>query len=201
MVNDPTTKNAIAPLILRLALGVIFLYHGSEKVFSENNDLGASWATNLYLKQDALPTDLIAKMEKLPDEEESTITRIRNKLSVIYNTDRGPMPEALQRNAVQLAVAWGETGCGILLILGAITRVAALAMIVVQVGAILMVTFARGFSSVGGAFASGYEFNIALVAMCLALALMGGGACSVDGRLWGRRQKQQHSAPSQPVAV
>ena len=74
-------------------------------------------------------------------------------------------------------------------------------MIVVQVGAISMVTYARGFSSVGGAFASGYEYNVALVAMCLPLALTGAGTLSVDGWWRAARQKHHHAAVSEPVAV
>jgi putative oxidoreductase len=115
--------------------------------------------------------------------------------------DKGPMPEALGYNAVQLAVSWGEAGCGLLLLLGGLTRLAALAMIVVQLGAIFMVTYARGFSSFGGAFASGYEYNVALVAMCLTLALTGAGSLSVDAWWFRPRHKKHHEAPAEPAVV
>jgi uncharacterized membrane protein YphA (DoxX/SURF4 family) len=209
MLNDPQPRNTLGPLVLRLALGVIFLYHGVEKIVGENNDLGASWATILYLKQDVLPGDLADKLAafKAAGESDEAIQRLTTKLIVAYNQEKGKLPEALYQNAVQFAVAWGEAGCGLLLLLGALTRIAALAMILVQVGAIYMVTYARGFSSFGGAFASGYEYNVALIAMCLALAVWGAGSLSVDA-WWcaARKKKQQQSQaqalqPPQPAAV
>jgi len=36
-------KNTLAPLLLRLALAVIFIVHGYQKVWSDGNELGAAW--------------------------------------------------------------------------------------------------------------------------------------------------------------
>jgi uncharacterized membrane protein YphA (DoxX/SURF4 family) len=201
MFNDPTNRNALGPLILRVALGVIFLYHGVDKIVGPNSDLGAAWATNLYMKQNILPADLPEMMARIPGESEETKNTIRDKLALEYNREKGLMPEALNNAGVQLAVAWGEVGCGLLLLLGALTRLAALGMIVVQLGAIFMVTYARGFSTFGGAFASGYEYNVALVAMCLCLAVTGAGTLSVDGWWWKARHHKHHAAPTEPVGV
>jgi putative oxidoreductase len=41
---DYFTKSTLVPLLLRLGLAVIFLYHGAEKVTREGNELGAAWA-------------------------------------------------------------------------------------------------------------------------------------------------------------
>lgn len=86
-----------------------------------------------------------------------------------------------------LAVAVGVTefGGGLLLILGAFTSVAALALGVVMLGAIWTVHRPHGFFlnwSLAPEAGFGYEFNLALLAGLLCLALTGAGALSIDGR-------------------
>jgi putative oxidoreductase len=79
---------------------------------------------------------------------------------------------------VQLLVAWGELLCGVAVALGILTRVAAVGLIIIMIGAIATVTGPHGFSSatVGG----GYEFNLVLILMAAALALGGAGTFSLD---------------------
>jgi putative oxidoreductase len=100
---------------------------------------------------------------------------------------------ALELNSsVQLLVAWGELIGGIALLLGVLTRWAALGLVIIQVGAIYMVTWAQGFSSLQG---GGYGYNIALIAMLLALVLLGGGLWSLDQLLpWGRKRAARKTA-------
>jgi putative oxidoreductase len=88
-------------------------------------------------------------------------------------------------------VAWGELIGGIALLVGLLTRLSAAAMIAIQVGAIATVTWARGFSFAAG---GGYEYNLALLGMCVALLLTGGGYYSVDRCLTGRRGRP-HTPP------
>ena len=109
-----------------------------------------------------------------------------------------PMPEAMTYLWLQLAVAWGEFLGGIALLLGLFTRIVALAMIVIQVGAIWMVTYALGFFSRGG----GWEYNFVLIAACLAQFVVGGGAWSLDYLIVSadRKQAQGQEAP-QPGAL
>ena len=85
----------------------------------------------------------------------------------------------------QFLVAWGELLGGIAMLLGFLTRWAALGLVIIQIGAIATVTFAKGFSAGGGA---GYEYNLALIGMCLALMLTGGGPVSADQLLFARRR-------------
>lgn len=40
---DLFTKNALVPLVLRLGVAVIFLYHGKDLVFGDGNEMGAAW--------------------------------------------------------------------------------------------------------------------------------------------------------------
>jgi uncharacterized membrane protein YphA (DoxX/SURF4 family) len=64
-----------------------------------------------------------------------------------------------------------------------------------------MVTFARSFSFAEG---GGYEFNVALIAMCLALVLSGGGLLSVDAltrRKPGTHAQHPAHAPAEPHAA
>jgi putative oxidoreductase len=99
-----------------------------------------------------------------------------------------PMPEALGYLWLQLAVAWGEFLGGIFLLLGLFTRVAAVGMIVIQAGAIAMVTHALGFFAQGG----GWEYNFLLIAACLAQFVVGGGAWSLDYLVLKALSKEVH---------
>jgi putative oxidoreductase len=132
MVLVNTVLNAaVTPLLLRLGLAVIFVYHGSELVFDPGNEYGANW------------------MKESPSPQ--------------------PAP-------VQLAVAWGQLLGGIALGLGFLTRLAALGIAIIMVGAIATVHWPKGFSLLHG----GYEYNFALIVMCLPLILAGGGWLALD---------------------
>lgn len=72
---------------------------------------------------------------------------------------------------------------GMLVIAGFLTPLAALALIAVMVVAVLSVHLKNGFFAANG----GYEFNLVLVAVAVALILAGSGAYGVDaalGILW-----------------
>src|SRR5262249_7199983 len=99
---------------------------------------------------------------------------------------------------VQLIVAWGEFAGGVALLLGFLTRLAALGEFVIQVGAIYVVTWVRGFSFAAG---GGYEYNVVLLASCLALVLAGGAARSRWPMIWGGAKKSAVENPSTPTPV
>jgi len=82
-----------------------------------------------------------------------------------------PLPSA-QPAAVQVAVAWGELIGGIALAFGFLTRLAAIGLIAIMVGAIATVHWSQGFS--------GFQYNFAIIVMCLCLVLGGPGPLSVD---------------------
>ncbi|WP_273851753.1 DoxX family protein [Guptibacillus spartinae] len=71
---------------------------------------------------------------------------------------------------------------GILMILGLGTRVVAAFFIVVMLGAIVTVKSGTGF--IGG-----YELDLALLGMSLALLISGGGTISVDSKLFSKESK------------
>ena len=68
---------------------------------------------------------------------------------------------------------------GILVMLGFLTPLAAVALIGVMIVAILTVHLRNGFFNSNG----GYEFNLALAGMALTLLIAGAGAYSLDGVL------------------
>ena len=72
---------------------------------------------------------------------------------------------------------------GIGLLLGLLTRLAALAVMIVMVGAIAKVHWTNGFFinwEITPGKGHGFEANLAFVAMALACFIAGGGALSVD---------------------
>jgi putative oxidoreductase len=107
------------------------------------------------------------------------------------------IPVPLTYPWMQFAVAWGELLGGIALVLGLFTRIAALGMIVIQVGAIWMATSARGFlfDKTGG-----WEHNFVLLAGCLTVFILGGGAVAFDHlAVRARKKAAEKPAALQPV--
>ena len=76
-----------------------------------------------------------------------------------------------------------EFGGGLLLLLGALTLFAALALVGLMAVAIWRVNFAAGFF-----LPNGYEFNLALIGALASLMLTGPGALSIDG--WRARSAE-----------
>jgi uncharacterized membrane protein YphA (DoxX/SURF4 family) len=95
----------------------------------------------------------------------------------------------------QMAVAWGETVCGGALLLGFLSRLAAVGIIVMQTGAISLYTWRFDFVHIEYNRANplrvptGTEYNFALIIMCLAVIAIGSGKASLDHFLFGRRRK------------
>jgi putative oxidoreductase len=113
----------------------------------------------------------------------------------------------------QTVVGWVELAGGIALAAGLLSRLAALANAAVQVGAIILVTGKYAFdvpgvtrTGLGAEYHKvGPEFNMALIAMCLGVALLGSGVVSLDHLLVSlfRRGKAQPAAKAdaQPAAA
>lgn len=94
-----------------------------------------------------------------------------------------PMP-----TVVGPLVALLEFFGGLALIVGLLTRLAALGFAIEMVGAILIVHLAGGFF-----LPAGYEFALTLLAASLAVAFAGPGSFSIDGMLAGRAANSPHS--------
>ncbi len=83
------------------------------------------------------------------------------------------------------AAAFSEFLGGILILLGLLTRVGAFLIACVMLTAIASVHWPSGFFAGKG----GYEYPLALLAMCLALLISGGGMASFDRALSSGRRR------------
>lgn len=142
------TIDSWGPVLLRLALGIIFIAHGGQKVLGLFG--GPGW--------------------------EGTIAHFGQQMGI-------PMP-------LTVLIMAAEFLGGIGLIFGFLTRLAALGICAVMIGAMVKVHLAFGFflnMTCAPNRGHGIEFNIALLAMALALVCFGPGFASVDRWLSMRR--------------
>ena len=87
--------------------------------------------------------------------------------------------------AVTVFVMAAELGGSLLLILGLLTRLAALAIGCVMAGAIVLVHGKVGFfmNWMGMQKGEGFEYHVLALGLCIAVLIKGGGALSVDRAL------------------
>lgn len=128
--------------VLRIAVGLVFVAHGAQKLFGVFGGGGLS-GTSAYF-------DNLGLEPSYP-----------------------------------LALAWAivEFGCGLLVFLGAYTRLAAVPLALGMVVAIWKAHLVNGFFinwSLAAGVGHGYEFNLVLIAACACLSLEGAGELSVD---------------------
>jgi putative oxidoreductase len=139
MMSGPSLLKSTAdwaPLVIRIALGIIFIAHGSQKLFGAFGGHGMSGTVGM--------------MQSL-----------------------GVHPAVFFAWIVTLVEFLG--GIGILI--GLLTSIASLLIAIDMVVAIATVHGKNGFFL---GQPPGYEYNIALIAMAVALILSGAGALSVD---------------------
>jgi putative oxidoreductase len=129
------TKGGIGFLFLRFALGIMFTFHGAQKLFGAFSEHGIQEFTQGL-------------------------------------TNMGiPFPQ------VSAYLAGGaEFFGGILLILGLLTRLAAVPLLVVMLVAIFKAHWANGFSMQNG----GFEYPFVISGGLLLLLIEGAGCCSMD---------------------
>jgi uncharacterized membrane protein YphA (DoxX/SURF4 family) len=247
--KELTAQTRLAPLILRLVLAAIFIYHGVDKFIGKGNGYGFEWAVNLWTQRASPPKaataalkDLKAeegdkaaagavenaktilvdayeqdkekkappsealttldKFKKTPEAEKfSKVNEAEATLGQAYSNKNRNVPELLKHPSIQLTVAVAEVACGAALLFGLLTRLAAILMMVVQVGAIYMVTGVQGLAPTEpGGFE--FEYNVVLIAVCLVVALRGGGGLSLDHYLFRRRRHvTTTAAATTPAAV
>jgi uncharacterized membrane protein YphA (DoxX/SURF4 family) len=219
MWTDAFARNAIAPLILRVVLAVIFIYHGWHKITDRDNEWGAAWANATVDRSEAPPEPVLARLNQwvemhkqkrdkadaqpseqlLPDDIAERVREAYAALRAPEVIHQQPSQGDVQmQSSVQMLVAWGELIGGVALLLGLLTRFAALGMIVIQIGAIYLVTGTRGFSVAG---AAGYEYNVALLGMCATLVFLGSGTLALNRLFVPHRRPGAPAARSEPAPV
>lgn len=124
------------PVVLRLAVGAVFVAHGAQKLFGVWGGGGLAGTAGFFTQLGLTPAFPLA-----------------------------------------ILVAVVEFVGGLMLIAGALTLFAALALAIDMAVAIWKVHLANGFFLPGG-----YEFGLTLIGALVALMLTGPGAFSVDGR-------------------
>jgi putative oxidoreductase len=96
----------------------------------------------------------------------------------------GKLPEAAHvGRPLQAAIAWGQLLGGVAVAIGFLPRLAALGLIAIMAGAMATVHWPHGFNIQQG----GYEYNVAVICLCLGVVLLGGGPIGV-GRWFGYRK-------------
>lgn len=129
------TGTSYAPLALRIPVGIIFIAHGTQKLFGWDG-MGGLQATG--------------------------------QLMVLWGLEPGVLMAFL--------AGCGELLGGLLLLIGLLTRPAALLTAFMMIVAILAVHIDNGLFVIN----NGYEFGLALVATSASLLISGAGNLSVD---------------------
>lgn len=137
------TKDDVAPLVMRIMLGVVFFPHGAQKLFGWFGGYGLDGTLNFFTQTMGIPLALAV--------------------------------------LVIAAESLGALG----LIAGFLTRIAALGVASVMVGAIFMVHLKYGFfmNWAGKQAGEGFEYHLLAIALAIALMITGGGKASVDSFL------------------
>lgn len=128
----------MAPLVVRIALGIIFIAHGSQKLFGAFGGPGVAGFAGFMKMLNMNPSLLWAWIV--------TLTEFLGGLGILF---------------------------------GLLTRWAGLGLAVNMIVAIFLVHAKHGFFAGGG----GYEYNLALIAMALALFFWGPGRISLEGAI------------------
>jgi putative oxidoreductase len=118
-----------------------------------------------------------------------------------------PLDEQLLTLTEQRLVGWAELVCGIALLVGLLSRFAALGIVAVQIGAIVLVTGSHAMQGLtirklGGIDwrLVGPEYNLVLITMAVCVLILGSGAFSLDRVIWNYWQKHKAAAGTpQPV--
>lgn len=144
--NLVRTGDGAAPAVLRLALGLMILPHGAQKLFGWFGGAGLERTVDYFAVAFGLPP------------------------------------------AVAVAVAAIEFFGGVALLAGLFSRLAALGIAAVMVGAVATAHLQNGFfmNWGGGNRGEGWEFHLLAVAIALAVVLLGSGVASLDRTLLRR---------------
>ena len=134
------TDHRLAPLILRLTLGLVIFPHGAQKLFGWFGGHGYAATVGAFETMFGLPP------------------------------------------AVATLVILAEFFGGLALILGVASRLAAIGVAAVMVGAVIQVHGQHGFfmNWLGTQQGEGFEYHLLAIGLAAAVAVLGSGAFSID---------------------
>jgi putative oxidoreductase len=138
------SRQDLALLLIRILIGIVFIAHGSQKLFGAFGGAGLARTAEFMMQFGLQPGRLFALLGGIT-----------------------------------------EFGGGVLMLLGLLTPVAALAIIGIMVAAIILVAGRHGFFTQN----QGYEYNLVLIVLAVAVAITGPGRVSLDhlaGLPWAR---------------
>lgn len=202
-------------LLLRLVLGAVFIVHGGQKVLGwlDGPGMGGYAAVEeVQQLQGAERQETVENLRKLSVEER------RQKLADAAGNDGAGFVNQVAGKQIHIPftgisyampypelaayiAAYSEFAGGIIVVLGFLTRLGALAIFGVMVGAILTTHHHAFLLFRGGELQGGMEYALTLAVVALALVLSGGGNYSLWGILTGRccrskKQEEQQEAES-----
>jgi uncharacterized membrane protein YphA (DoxX/SURF4 family) len=178
-------KDALGPLVLRLGLATILLYHGGDKVTRAGTHMGANW-------QYTGPIPMLGGIKPPPPPPGEWLQQQFSRPGWSELNLSSDLPDYAQRT-----IAWGEVVSGAMLLFGFLTRLGALGAILFVVIEALYTPrfnfdFHRGFPLLdeGFAYTGGAESTFALYILCAAVFLIGGGTWSLDRLIFRRRRAE-----------
>jgi len=116
----------------------------------------------------------------------SALAFVYHGSAILFGAFGGPGPEAFANfmhapAIVGYLVGLAQFAGGVALLFGVLTRIGALCIIIVMLGAIFLVHISKGFDINNG----GYEYTLTQLLIALALLITGPGAYSVGAALPG----------------
>jgi uncharacterized membrane protein YphA (DoxX/SURF4 family) len=104
MLNDPNLRTTFVPLLLRLTLAAIFIYHGLMKITPRNNDWGSAWATDLQLQSTQHSAESLAMLKGHRTHLDEQLRTLKEKGDKLADGDeKTANAEEQQRLAQSLA--------------------------------------------------------------------------------------------------
>lgn len=174
------TRGGWAALALRLGLGIVFFPHGMQKILGVS-----SWHDF---------TDAMAQLTS----HMSLLAALKAMVIQGFSATLAGMTTHMHLPAALVVLVIAAEGLGSLgLIAGFLTRLCALGIACNMIGAVAMVHWKYGMMMnwSGKQAGEGFEYHILVVAICLALMILGGGKWSADAAIAGCGREKRPEVP------
>jgi len=103
-------QHHLGPLILRLALGAVFLYHGLDKVTGEDNAWGATWATAQWNEGGKPPRRVDSTLEGVVNRAKTNLNAAEKALaSLEKDTKKSEEDKQKEKKKIEESKKTAET--------------------------------------------------------------------------------------------